>query len=61
VIVQSPLPRRIASASRRALERLTSEKEVAPPSAEEIIASVVAEHPDWDERLLRQLVKDAEV
>lgn len=60
VIVQTPVPGKLASFSRKGLDRLMREPDPRPPTSAETISAVMKDHPDWNEKVLRQLLKDAE-
>jgi hypothetical protein len=60
VLLQTPAPRYLLNAVRKGIDRLMKEPATTAPSIDSTIASVMNDHPDWNERVLRQLVKDAE-
>jgi len=60
VIVQTPVPGKLASILRKGLDHLMREPGPRQPTTDETISAVMKDHPDWNEKVLRKLIKDAE-
>jgi hypothetical protein len=58
-MVQTPFPRKLLILARKGIDRLMTEDEESTPSEEEMISSILKDNPTWDEKVLRQLLKDA--